>query len=56
MTISFQPHKGDGPRTQTVLNEVRLGRLKGDLARKLVQQARIDDAKEADSARKGGAK
>jgi len=51
---TFHPMKGDGSRTRLVLSEIRAGRLKGDMAKRLLQQARVDDAKEAAATTEGG--
>lgn len=49
MNALWHPMTGDGPRTKTVRQEIYAGRIKGDLARRILQQARYDDAREVSS-------
>ncbi len=49
---TFQPFKGDGARTRCVLQSIRLGHIKGRQAHELLQQARVDDARQAIAAEK----
>ena len=52
MSSPFYPLTTDGPRAEAVLNLIQRGQLKGNEAKKAMQEARYQDQQEA--AKKGG--
>ena len=48
----FQPMTGDGVRAKSILHGIRLGHIKRGEATKLLQQARVDDMRQAAAAAK----
>ena len=45
----YLPLTGDGPRTRGTLHAIHTGSVKGRLARRMLAQARYDDAHDANS-------